>query len=293
MSYQGFPLLAVKLILCPHDGGELNPSVDDEFIMAGELSCKLCGRRYRLEQGIVRLDEFISHPVMKDEVVARDEEAVNYDARLSPRYFREIVPILNQLGSVDGKKVLEYGAGTGRLTTELAGAALVLAVDFSLSSLKILASKKLNSPLALVCGDATQVKFKGQEFAVVVATQLIEHLPGSVLRRQFYERVKDHLQPAGCFLASVYHHHLRRRLKRLAPEGKHEGGIFYHYFTMVEWRTELTAVFPRVKIGYLDLVWPFLSRFNLSPRLEGWLSALGVKLPLIRQLAYLLYVKAQ
>lgn len=293
MIYHGFPKSALQLVLCPKDEGELQADQNSEFIQIGEVKCLTCGQVYKIDQGILRLDELIDNQQMKQEVAARDNQSHKYDERLKPRYFQEIKPTLKLLGSVKDQKILEYGAGTGRLTAELAGTGLVVAVDFSASSLQLLATKQVNSPLALICADATAVKFKAGTFQRIVATQLIEHIPTRELRQQFYYLVKKHLAANGLFLASVYHHDLRRRTRGLAVEGEHKGGIFYHYFTAHDWQEELASIFGKIKIGYLDLTWPLLARFNLPPKLSGWLSQVGVSVPIIRQLAHLLYVKAK
>lgn len=293
MIYQGFPISFLPLILCPRDSGGLETTGSSNFIVDGEVRCALCGASYLITNGIIRFDNLINNDQMKQEVTARDNHASDYDRRLSPRFYREIEPTLELLGPTENKKILEYGAGTGRLTAEIAKAKIIIAVDFSLASLKILASKELKSPVVLICGDATQVKCKGGYFDLVVATQLIEHLPSRELRQQFYSLVKKHLAPDGLFLATVYHQDLRRRYQDLNQEGKHKGGIFYHYFLAKEWRRELELVFGRVKIGYLDFVWPLLSRVRLKPKIEGRLSRFGASLPIIQELSHLLWVKAK
>ncbi|MBP9855805.1 MAG: methyltransferase domain-containing protein [Candidatus Pacebacteria bacterium] len=293
MIYHGFPKSVLNILLCPKDEGELAVEQAGEFLTAGDVRCVTCGQVYKIDQGILRLDELIDNQQMKQEVVARDAGAGRYDERLSPRFYSEIKPTLKLLGEVLDQTILEYGAGTGRLTAELAGAGLVVAVDFSFSSLQLLAAKQINSPLALICADATAVKFKAGTFDKVVATQLIEHIPTRELRQQFYNLIKKHLAANGLFLASVYHHDLRRRRKKMTQEGEHKGGIFYHYFTEMDWQEELGGVFSKIKIGYLDLTWPLLSRFKLSLKMVGWLSQVGTSIPLIRQLSHLLYVKAK
>lgn len=293
MAYLGFPTRAIKLVLCSLDEGELLIDQTAEFVKDGEVKCKACGQVYNLEHGILRLDQLIDDAQMKQEVMARDAGAAKYDERLSPRFYTEIKPTLKLLGSVVGQKVLEYGAGTGRLTAHLTGAELVVAVDFSFSSLQLLGQKKVNSPLALICADATQVKFSAGAFDRVVATQLIEHIPTLDLRARFYALIKRHLAPSGFFLATVYHQEFRRRRAYQPVEGEHKGGIFYHYFAAAEWRSELGSVFSNVRVGYMDLTWPLVSRLRLPPRLNGFLSALGASLPLIRQLSHLLWAKAK
>ncbi|MDR3001734.1 MAG: methyltransferase domain-containing protein [Fibromonadaceae bacterium] len=85
--------------------------------------------------------------------------------------------ILNQ-GSVEGLKILEVGAGTGRDSLELAKAgAQVFILDYSEESLKITRELALQAPgnLHLVQGDAFNAPFPSETFDIVFHQGLAEH----------------------------------------------------------------------------------------------------------------------
>ena len=83
--------------------------------------------------------------------------------------------ILPLFGDVKNKKILDVGAGTGRLSLALARmGAEVTALDVSAKMLKVIEnkSKKINT----VTGDAEALPFAGQTFDYVMAAFLIVHL---------------------------------------------------------------------------------------------------------------------
>ncbi len=84
----------------------------------------------------------------------------------------EFIPLL---GALAGKKVLDVGAGTGRLSLPLANrGAQVTALDVSPKMLELI--KKKNSKIQTVIGDAESLPFADNSFDVVTAAFLIVHL---------------------------------------------------------------------------------------------------------------------
>ncbi len=84
----------------------------------------------------------------------------------------ELIPLL---GALADKKVLDVGAGTGRLSLPLANrGASVTALDVSRKMLELL--KKKNSKIITVVGDAESLPFKNETFDIVAAAFLIVHL---------------------------------------------------------------------------------------------------------------------
>lgn len=84
----------------------------------------------------------------------------------------EFIPLL---GALVGKKVLDVGAGTGRLSLPLANrGANVTALDVSLKMLDLV--KKKNSKITTVIGDAESLPFENETFDIVTAAFLIVHL---------------------------------------------------------------------------------------------------------------------
>ncbi len=105
----------------------------------------------------------------------------------------ELVPLL---GALAGKKVLDVGAGTGRLSLPMANrGANVTALDVSPKMLEIIGRKSRssgmldfptkskiwgksakNSKIITVVGDAESLPFKNETFDIVTAAFLIVHL---------------------------------------------------------------------------------------------------------------------
>ncbi len=84
----------------------------------------------------------------------------------------ELIPLL---GALADKKVLDVGAGTGRLSLPLANrGAHVIALDVSPKMLELL--KKKNSKIITVVGDAESLPFEKETFDIVTAAFLIVHL---------------------------------------------------------------------------------------------------------------------
>lgn len=107
--------------------------------------------------------------------VGYDLAALDYDKKEKYLNSFEQNKILPLFGEVKGKKILDVGAGTGRLALILGNAgAQVTALDVSVEMLKMLAKK--NSKIETVVGEAEDLPFKDNIFDFVTATFLIVHL---------------------------------------------------------------------------------------------------------------------
>jgi ubiquinone/menaquinone biosynthesis C-methylase UbiE len=83
--------------------------------------------------------------------------------------------LLPLLGDVKGKRILDVGAGTGRVSVPLAKAgAVVTALDVSGVMLEQL--KKKNEKIKIVIGDGEKLPFENDSFDSVVAAFFIVHL---------------------------------------------------------------------------------------------------------------------
>ncbi len=109
-----------------------------------------------------------------------------------------------------GGPVLEYGAGTGRVTLSLAKAGVdVTAVDLSQPMLKRLESNaarlrdKARQHITIRSGDMRRLKLK-EQFPLVFATfNVVGHLATFRDMSAFLRRAKDHLAPGGRLLFDV------------------------------------------------------------------------------------------
>jgi len=122
--------------------------------------------------------------------------------------------VLPLLGDAKGKKILDVGAGNGRLTLRLAKAgALVTALDLSEEMLKKLQvyprpgstevttrselGSKASYKLQVVVGEAEDLPFEDESFDIVIATFLIVHLKDL---HRFFDEAYRVLKPGGLFL---------------------------------------------------------------------------------------------
>lgn len=133
-----------------------------------------------------------------DSAKGYDLAAKEYDKReayLSSFEKDQVVPLLGQL---NGKKVLDVGAGTGRLSLKLAKVgAEVTALDVSEKMLIELNRK--NKKIKTVVGDAESLPFENETFDIVSAAFLIVHLKDPT---RFFDEVYRILKNGGLFLVT-------------------------------------------------------------------------------------------
>ncbi len=293
----GFSLRAAEALVCPTDGEALGLDSarcqSEDGVIDGWLICRQ-GHRHQIRNGILHL--LPAQPSLDDlaaaEIVARDQSADAYDQKLASRYDKEIPSTLKLIGSTVGKKCIEYGCGTGRFTTLLLEAELLIATDFSLASLEIL-SRKLRGRegVGLVWADATQFRTQGAAFDLALSFQVLEHLlPTS--RQYFLTQIKNSLTRHGSVVISAYHFDWRRWLAGRPVDGRHRSGIFYHYFTRDE-LTRLVGHFFAVRASkIIDITFPLESRWGLSKLWGGPLSRWAEQIPLVRGLGHLVLIRA-
>ena len=101
--------------------------------------------------------------------------------------------LLPLFAEINGKRVLDAGAGTGRFTVKLARlGAEVTALDISEEILKVL--KKKNNQIAAVIGDVEQLPFPDNNFDIVLGLFLIVHLKQPAV---FFQEAYRVLKPDG------------------------------------------------------------------------------------------------
>ena len=123
--------------------------------------------------------------------IGYDLAASNYDKKEKYLNSFEQNKIFPLLGDLTGKKVLDVGAGTGRLSLLLSKVkAEVTALDVSEQMLQVLKNKdkKINIQL----GDAEDLVFEDESFDLVTAAFLVVHLKDpSVFFNEAYRVLKD------------------------------------------------------------------------------------------------------
>jgi ubiquinone/menaquinone biosynthesis C-methylase UbiE len=107
----------------------------------------------------------------------------------------KIIPLLGDLAN---KKVLDVGAGTGRLSLFLANrGAQVTALDMSPNMLELV--KKKNSKIQTIVSDAEDLSFDDESFDIVAAAFLIVHLKDPT---RFFDEVYRVLKDGGIFIVT-------------------------------------------------------------------------------------------
>lgn len=294
----GFSEKLIAATICQKDGGQLilNKIIqaDDKKIINGDLRCVSCGKVYEIKQGILNLldGQLGLDEILQTEIKARDIAAENYDKKLAGRYDKEIPSTIKELGELDNKKIIEYGCGTWRLTTEILSCSEILAVDFSRNSLLILADKIKKENIGLVLADVSQLKTKENHFDLALAAQVLEHIPRLQQRKIFLENVFSSLRSGGRFVCSAYHQDLRRRLKKQTSEGRHQSGIFFHFFTSKEIFKEFTGIFKIKRNKIIDITLPLEVKFGLSKFFKGKVSRFLENIPVLNTLGHLVLVTA-
>ena len=302
MTDFGFPknLMPSLSCVCGNNPFILKEDGGNGFMtMEGKLVCPVCGQTFFILNGIV---DFFS--VQKDlginkdtkvEMGVRDKQAPEYDKRLGERFEREIIPTFSAMDDLDGKTVVEYGSGTGRLTVELKEAEKVLAIDISKQSLHILRQKLISSGtknVGLVWADVVNLRLAPFFFDSALSAQVYEHISTFVERLKFLYSVKRTLKPSGSLVLSAYHCDIRRKFKRKLKEGHHSSGIFFHYFRKSEIKREISAVFPKVRVTLIDISLPIIGGILRSLHLEKAISQIAGHIPVIKNLAHLVLVCA-
>jgi len=288
----GFPNNLVRYLACQKDGGPLFSESSDEIIANGFLTCKICAEKYEIIDGIAHLmhPQWIPDHLTQTEISSRNKEAARYDKKLTNRYHKEVPTTLKLLSSSNKDIVIEYGAGTGRLTIPIAKTgAHILAIDFSRKSLEELREKLGSSTeVGLIVGDIVSFRTPSQVFSRAIAAQVYEHIPTAQKRRQFLLNICHGMKADAFGVLTFYHQDLRRKFSCLPKEGTHSSGIFYHYFSASEARREIHEVFKIDRLSPIDITLPLETRLFISKTLGGLISRIVERFPFINSFGHLL-----
>ncbi len=133
-----------------------------------------------------------------DSAEGYDLAAGDYDKKEKYLNSFEKGKFLSLLPEIKDKKILDVGAGTGRVSLPLALAgAQVTALDVSEKILEVL--KRKNKKIATVVGEAENLPFENESFDIVTAAFLVVHLKDPKI---FFDEVYKVLKPDGLFLVS-------------------------------------------------------------------------------------------
>jgi SAM-dependent methyltransferase len=116
----------------------------------------------------------------------------------------EDLPLWRALAGATGGDVLDVGAGTGRVTLDLARAGVaVVAVDSDAALLETLERRAAGLPVETVVADARELALGRRFSLVIVPMQTLQLLGGPCGREAFLRRALDHLEPGGLLAAAL------------------------------------------------------------------------------------------
>lgn len=288
----GFPVSLFPLLRCPSDGGELSLKdcpTDKPLVSKGTLRCAQCSREFAIDNGVVRLlDAPLLHPESHKEMLLRDSKSESI-AQLQLKEWHseyddrtEIEPTIHELMPLSGKIVAEFGCGTGRYTGKFhRQAAAVLAIDFSMSSLRVLADKlNLSENTGLVQADITTMRLAPRTFDRVLST-LHSNLPTRDHRMASNQTAADILKDDGCYVFSMHYHGLRDLLLGLPRSGYYpENGIYRYHLRINEAKCETLPYFGQARFLPIKVGIPAVHSIVVSQAVR--------RIPILNELAQLL-----
>jgi ubiquinone/menaquinone biosynthesis C-methylase UbiE/uncharacterized protein YbaR (Trm112 family) len=296
----------MDILVCPLCKAVLKARFDAGVseIREGSVQCSVCHAHYRITDGIASFvepaaltDSPAANPsfdvqIQKKEQLFRDANWSNYENVVSSyTNYPEIQIFVKEISLTKNEKLLEVGAGTGRMTRAFAGLCKeAVCIDFSINNLKYL-RKKMAGPVEnihVAHADASKLPFKDRCFDKVASAQVFQSLPQDVLHSALKE-VRRVLKPGGSFVFSIYNYSIVKRLKAVShpqiaedkgwlKKGTHAKTIYYQNFTPQELRGLLNPYFKVQKIyGALT---PFTGRVRgLGNAVDSCLPTI-VKTPL-------------
>ena len=116
----------------------------------------------------------------------------------------EDLPTWHALAARTGGPVLDVGAGTGRVTLELAGRGVeVVALDVDEALLAALECRAGELPVETLIADAREFRVEERFALIVVPMQTLQLFGGRAGRSAFLRTALEHLKPGGLLAAAI------------------------------------------------------------------------------------------
>jgi SAM-dependent methyltransferase len=129
-------------------------------------------------------------------------DALWHDLECGP--YAEDLPLWRALAGETGGPVLDIGAGTGRVSLDLAAAGVpVVALDVEAALLAAARRRAAGVTIETVVADARRFALGRRFSLIVVPMQTLQLLGGSAGRAAFFRRAREHLRPGGLLAAAV------------------------------------------------------------------------------------------
>jgi SAM-dependent methyltransferase len=129
------------------------------------------------------------------EVIWHDLECGGYDLDL---------PLWRELADREGSPILDVGAGTGRVTLDLARRGHeVVALDLGGELLEALRERATGLAVTTVVADARELALDRRFPLIIVPMQTLQLLDGPDGRARFLTRARDHLTPGGLIAVAL------------------------------------------------------------------------------------------
>ncbi len=315
-----FPRHFLALLRCSYDAGPLILAAELQRgavgLVQARLRCAVCDAEYRIEDGIANLMSDALTSEEQYEMAIRDSQhsslppegfvppASGWRSKLS-----DLLEIPHHLSELQPKActVLEIGCGDGRFTMLMAQmGASVLAVDFSVDSLRTLASwlpsgiaptayqlphrspSDLRGRVALVRADASHFHVAPRSFDRAFSTTPLDSCEE---RLAMYQTIAEALTDEGRYVGSVENDDLTRRLLGLPLARRYSSGIFIEHFDVGKLQREVAPFFSRLRIRPIRPRLPFMHHLPSNWALR--LSRLAAATPVLRHLGEILLFRAE